>query len=443
MMGGVRFFKGHGTGNDFVVLPDPDGVLPLTPAAVAALCDRHFGIGADGVLRVVRAAKHPDAAGADAEWFMDYWNADGSVAEMCGNGVRVFARFLFTEGYTSGTSFPIATRSGVVHASVTPDTVSVVLPAPRVGAASAATVGGLSFTGTSVDVGNPHLVCALPSGMPLGNLDLTGAPRYDPVAFPAGVNVEFMVPGGSEAATFGHIAVDRRPGPDRGHIAVDSPPAGGPERGHIAADSPPRDDRVRGHIAVDSPPPTGPQQGHIAVDSPPAGGPDRGHIAVDSPPPTGPQQGHIAVDSPPAGGPDRGHIAVDSPPPTGPQQGHIAVDSPPADPRERGHIAVDSPPPAQPARGHIAVDKRPTPVGVDAHVAMRVYERGSGETLSCGSGAIAVAAVALRETGKHTGVVAVDLPGGRLTIALDAKTCTLTGPAVLVATGETLPTNPT
>jgi len=96
----MRFAKGHGTGNDFVILPDPDGHLPLTPAFVAALCDRRRGIGADGVLRVVRSAAHPDAeasAGA-AEWFMDYWNADGSIAEMCGNGVRVFSRYLIANG---------------------------------------------------------------------------------------------------------------------------------------------------------------------------------------------------------------------------------------------------------------------------------------------------------------------------------------------------------
>ena len=85
MMDRVLFTKGHGTGNDFVLLGDPDGALDLTPELVAALCDRHRGIGADGVLRVVRSAKHPDGAGfaADAEWFMDYWNADGSFAEIC------------------------------------------------------------------------------------------------------------------------------------------------------------------------------------------------------------------------------------------------------------------------------------------------------------------------------------------------------------------------
>jgi diaminopimelate epimerase len=368
----VRFVKGHGTGNDFVILPDPDGVLALTPETVAALCDRRFGIGADGVLRVVRSAKHPHAVdlAGEAEWFMDYWNADGSIAEMCGNGVRVFARFLSTEALVDGAEFPIATRSGVVQATVTPDEVSVVLPLPRVGAGSTATIGGLTFTGTSVDVGNPHLVCALPSGMSLADLDLTTAPSYDPTTFPTGVNVEFVVPGTSEAAIFGHIAVDRRPAPN--------------------------------------PLPTvGPDRGHIAVDSPPPVAPDRGHIAVDSPPPTDPQQGHIAVDSPTPAQPDRGHIAVD---------------------RRGGEF------------GHIAVDKRPIPVGVDAHVAMRVYERGSGETLSCGSGAIAVAAVALRDTGKQTGVVAVDVRGGRLTVAFDGRTCVFTGPAVLVATGEILPT---
>ncbi|MDG4823735.1 diaminopimelate epimerase [Asanoa sp. WMMD1127] len=381
MGGTVRFFKGHGTGNDFVILPDPDGVLALTPSTVAALCDRRFGIGADGVLRVVRSAKHPHATdlAGEAEWFMDYWNADGSIAEMCGNGVRVFARFLASESYVDDASFPIATRSGIVNATVTPSEVTVDFAIPRVGAASTATLGGLTFTGTSVDVGNPHLVCTLPTGMALADLDLTAAPVYDKTLFPTGVNVEFIVPGDSEAAVFGHIAVDRRPAPDFGHIAVDSPPP---------------DQRQQGHIAVDSPPPDGPV----------------------TPPPAQPARGHIAVDSPPTDERQQGHIAVDSPPPDGPV----------------------TPPPALPARGHIAVDKRPAPTGVDAHVAMRVYERGSGETLSCGSGAIAVAAVALHDAGKQTGVVAVDLRGGRLTIELTDQACIMTGPAVLVATGETL-----
>ncbi len=100
----MRFAKGHGTGNDFVILPDPGGRLDLTPELVAALCDRHFGIGADGVLRVVRTgAAGEDAAGQRAEWFMDYRNADGSIAEMCGNGIRVFAKYLLDGGPGRGT----------------------------------------------------------------------------------------------------------------------------------------------------------------------------------------------------------------------------------------------------------------------------------------------------------------------------------------------------
>ena len=92
----TAFAKGHGTGNDFVLLPDPDGALDLTPELVAALCDRRRGLGGDGVLRVVRARPAPGRrrAAGEAEWFMDYRNADGSLAEMCGNGVRVFARYL-------------------------------------------------------------------------------------------------------------------------------------------------------------------------------------------------------------------------------------------------------------------------------------------------------------------------------------------------------------
>src|SRR2546430_5025912 len=92
----MRVVKGHGTENDFVIVPDFDGALDLTPALVRALCDRHAGVGADGVLRVVRAQNDPDGVpmAGDAEFFMDYRNADGSVAEMCGNGVRVFVRYL-------------------------------------------------------------------------------------------------------------------------------------------------------------------------------------------------------------------------------------------------------------------------------------------------------------------------------------------------------------
>jgi diaminopimelate epimerase len=263
----IAFVTGHGTGNDFVILPDPDGALELTPALVAALCDRHRGIGADGVLRVVRSAKHPEAAGhaAEAEWFMDYWNADGSIAEMCGNGVRVFTRYLVTHGL-GGTDLPIATRAGVVRAVVGDEVITVRMTSPSVAGASTATIGALTVPGTMVDCGNPHLVCSLAD---LSGLDLHVAPGFDPAVFPHGVNVEFVAP-----------------------------------------------------------------------------------------------------------------------------------------------------------------------TDEDLHVRMRVHERGSGETLSCGSGALAAGAVVLRDAGLPSGMVTVDVPGGRLTVTHEGDEWWLAGPAVLVATGE-------
>ena len=272
----MQFIKGHGTGNDFVILPDPDNRLDLTPGLVAALCDRRRGLGGDGVLRVVRAAAHPEgvALAGEADWFMDYWNADGSFAEMCGNGARVFVRYLVATGLAepAGTALPVATRAGVVRARVTAEAIAVEMRRPRLYDVATATLGALTLPGTAVDVGNPHLVCALPAGLGLAALDLTRAPAVDPAVFPAGVNVEFTAPG----------------------------------------------------------------------------------------------------------------------------------------------EPVD---------------------GADGHVLMRVHERGSAETLSCGTGACAVAAVALRDAGRETGVLAVDVPGGRLSVTLTEDSCWLSGPAVLVATG--------
>lgn len=281
MMGRVRFTKGHGTSNDFVLLPDPDGELELTPALVAALCDRRKGIGGDGVIRVVRSAKHPEAAGlaGEAEWFMDYHNSDGSIAEMCGNGLRVFVRYLLEKGLaTPGPSgLPVATRAGVLVTVVGAGTISARMTTPRVYAGSTATLGHLTVPGLAVDCGNPHLVCGLHDGVELSALDLTRAPSHDPKVFPAGVNVEFVEP-------------------------------------------------------------------------------------------------------------------------------------------------------AEPL------------AGVDRHVRMRVHERGSGETQSCGTGALAVGAVALREAGLATGSVAVDVLGGRVLVTCDADGAWwLEGPAVLVADGDVDP----
>src|SRR6266568_5501460 len=107
--------KGHGTENDFVIVADVDGALEIDAAEVAKLCDRRAGIGADGLLRVVRTANMPgyEDQADRAEFFMDYRNADGSIAEMCGNGVRVFARYLVDVGWATPGVFGVATRAGV------------------------------------------------------------------------------------------------------------------------------------------------------------------------------------------------------------------------------------------------------------------------------------------------------------------------------------------
>lgn len=277
----IRFAKGHGTENDFVVLPDPDGALELTPARVAALCDRRRGLGADGVLRVVRwTALKDDSFPAEpgVEWFMDYRNADGGVAEMCGNGVRVYARWLADAGWLpEGPTAPLrlGTRAGVREVRFTGvgggGDVAVDMGPARLGAASVATVGGRSFPGTSVDVGNPHLACV--TDVALDALDLTVQPGYDAALFPHGVNVEFV-----------------------------SPLHGGE--------------------------------------------------------------------------------------------------------LERGRVA------------------------------MRVHERGVGETRSCGTGTVAAVVAALRAAGRETGDVAVHTPGGRLRVVVEGGTTVLEGPAVLVASGE-------
>jgi diaminopimelate epimerase len=241
----MRFTKGHGTGNDFVIV---DESVELTPELVAGLCDRRFGVGGDGVLRVARSGEH---------YFMDYWNSDGSLSEMCGNGVRVFARYLWEHEHVSGASIPIQTRAGLRTAVQEWDGIRVDMGAPvRLGQSD----GGLA-----VSMGNPHLVFKVDD---VADVDLSVQPDYDKSLFPEGVNLSYY----------------QRLGPD--------------------------------------------------------------------------------------------------------------------------------------------------------HVRMRVYERGSGETLSCGTGATAVGFTALQELGLATGSVTVDVPGGRLTVTVDEQTSWLAGPAVLTFSGE-------
>ena len=221
----MRFAKGHGTGNDFVILVDPAGDQGLSAGLAARLCDRRTGIGADGVLRAVRtgalaagpgpgpagggngtAAPNGSGPGSQAgpapEWFMDYRNHDGSTAEMCGNGIRVFARYLARRGLATGPAFTVVTRSGPRQVrleedgNVTAEMGAVTALGP--GRAVLGGPGGLACEGLRVSVGNPHLACLVDA--PLAGFDLAGPPLLDPAQFPEGGNVELVRVTGPGAA---------------------------------------------------------------------------------------------------------------------------------------------------------------------------------------------------------------------------------------------------
>lgn len=201
----ITFLKGHGTENDFVIVPDPEGRLDLSAADVARLCDRRAGIGADGLLRIVRSAAHPEARAMaeSAEWFMDYRNSDGSIAEMCGNGVRVFAHCLERMALAKPGDLTVATRAGVRHVRLEEDGGITVgmgrarFPGPDV----TVTVGERSWPARHISMGNPHAVVFV------DDLDHAGhlyeAPRITPAdAYPDGANVEFVIDRGAR-----HVAL--------------------------------------------------------------------------------------------------------------------------------------------------------------------------------------------------------------------------------------------
>jgi diaminopimelate epimerase len=277
-----RVLIGHGTENDFVVLPDPDGSAwageRLDAGMVRRLCDRRAGLGGDGVLRLVRSAHVPDAAdvlGADlaaCEWFMDHRNADGSHAEMCGNGIRLFLHALVAEGLLDRAACTdgvlVGTRGGPRRVGAAADGGYWVDmgPAQEFGRGTA-DLDGSTFAGLAVSMGNPHLAAL--TDVDVDTLDLTREPQFDPELFPEGVNVEL--------------------------------------------------------------------------------------------------------------------------------------------------INVIEP---------------------GAHIRLRVFERGVGETRSCGTGACAAAYAALVSAGRTEGTVVVDVPGGRLSVQIDPRTTVLTGPAVLVSAGS-------
>ncbi|PPG49804.1 MULTISPECIES: diaminopimelate epimerase [unclassified Rathayibacter] len=201
----LHFTKGQGTGNDFVLFSDPDGEVDLSPAQIAMICDRHFGVGADGVIRAVRSRAIPEGSAAlaeesEAEWFMDYRNADGSLAEMCGNGIRVYAAFLLAGGLATlepGDTLPIGTRAGVRDVTRSGAGFQVDLGRWELAGGEPlvrAKELKVARPGIGIDLGNPHVVVALSNDEELDSADLSYIPQLDPEP-EDGANVEFVVPG--------------------------------------------------------------------------------------------------------------------------------------------------------------------------------------------------------------------------------------------------------
>ncbi|HZN42853.1 MAG TPA: diaminopimelate epimerase, partial [Actinomycetota bacterium] len=197
-MNELRVWKYQATGNDFVMTFDPDDERPLSADEVEALCDRRFGVGADGAIRIGR--------GSDDRPFMDYRNADGSIAEMCGNGLRCVALLLRDLGVEEATAFEVDTRAGVRSVDLLADG-RVRVDMGRPGFTKAAIpmrgpawetfvdqpidVGGAVVPGTALSMGNPHLVLFLDEEPEWPQVAHVGPVLEGDGRFPEGTNVEF------------------------------------------------------------------------------------------------------------------------------------------------------------------------------------------------------------------------------------------------------------
>jgi diaminopimelate epimerase len=215
----MRFSKYHGTKNDFILIGDPACRATVTADLVVAACDRRSGAGADGLIRIATGAAAaaagiagPDAAQAD--FFMDHYNADGRTAEMCGNGIRCLAKFAFDRGLTASRELDVMTRAGMKHLSlhVGPggmvDAVTVDMGRPELdvsrvpmrGDAGTTFVGrpfeaaGRTWTATAVSMGNPHIVLFLDAVDDVASVgvDAIGPQIERRPEFPNGTNVEFV-----------------------------------------------------------------------------------------------------------------------------------------------------------------------------------------------------------------------------------------------------------
>lgn len=175
---------GHGTHNDFVLVFDGESNLTFSSEQVKRICDRKTGVGADGFIRITKE---------NNQWFMDYRNADGSIAEMCGNGIRVMARYLQERNHQPSGIYAINTRAGRKFLAV-PDTGDISVNMGQVSQVPGeitAVENGNTYHGLNIDMGNPHAVVFVDDLAKIG--ELKTAPVVTPAEeYPEGVNVEFV-----------------------------------------------------------------------------------------------------------------------------------------------------------------------------------------------------------------------------------------------------------
>jgi diaminopimelate epimerase len=189
----MHFLKVHGAGNDFVLLPDLDDAITLDADLVRGLCERHLGVGGDGVIRVA-----PPRPGVVADVFMDYWNADGSIAEMCGNGVRCVAKYMGDRLHPTADEIRVDTRGGVkpvtVHRAADGKVTGgcVDMGAPVVGKVDwPMDIDGHTVNITTLSMGNPHAVSVV-DDVDAADLGMLGRYLQAHEAFPDGTNVEII-----------------------------------------------------------------------------------------------------------------------------------------------------------------------------------------------------------------------------------------------------------
>ncbi len=188
----MRLTKHHALGNDFLVLLDPDGVRPVGADVARAVCDRHRGVGADGLLRVTRAAA--------ADVTMQLFNADGGRAEMSGNGISCLAQAVVLAGLATGPEVRVTTDAGPRAVRIEPTVrrgehrATVDMGAAKVGDDEPEWMEDDVLRAARVDVGNPHLVLHMPEYA--GDDDLVGRGVRVNELVPGGINVEIVVPDG-------------------------------------------------------------------------------------------------------------------------------------------------------------------------------------------------------------------------------------------------------